>query len=99
MLFGSTAFDSFKDSTRWVQFIQGNDVPHGRPAAQQPRRCSPSASASALVFALGTMLTGVGRTSRARELPDQFAHSIVPIVVGYIVAHYLTYLSRSASRR
>ena len=28
----------------------------------------------------------------ASELPNQFAHSIVPIVVGYVVAHYLTYL-------
>ena len=31
VLFGSTAFDSFKDSTRWVQFIQGDFV-------QRPRR-------------------------------------------------------------
>ena len=26
VLFGSTAFDSFKDSTRWVKFIQGDFV-------------------------------------------------------------------------
>ena len=38
------------------------------------------------------MLTGVGPGTRRRDLPDQFAHSIVPIVVGYIFAHYLTYL-------
>ncbi len=31
VLFGSTAFDSFKDSTRWVKFIQGDFGPgtHG----------------------------------------------------------------------
>ena len=26
------------------------------------------------------------------ELPNQFAHSVIPIFIGYIVAHYLTYL-------
>ena len=48
------------------------------------------------LFAVGTMLTAVGPDSRAGELPNQFAHSIVPIVVGYVIAHYLTYLSSSA---
>ena len=38
------------------------------------------------------MLTGVGPDQPRRELPEQFAHSIVPIVVGYVIAHYLTYL-------
>ena len=30
VLFGSTAFDSFQDSTRWIKFIQGDTVqrPH-----------------------------------------------------------------------
>ena len=44
-----------------------------------------------LIFAIGTMTTGVGPGTRRRDLPDQFAHSIVPIIVGYIIAHYLTY--------
>ena len=38
-LFGSTAFDSFKDSTRWVKFVQGDWVKEGgaprRPAASR----------------------------------------------------------------
>ena len=38
------------------------------------------------------MLTGVGPDRPRRELPSQFAHSIVPIVIGYVIAHYLTYL-------
>ena len=46
----------------------------------------------ALVFTVGTMLTGVGPDRPRRELPSQFAHSIVPIVIGYVIAHYLTYL-------
>ena len=31
------------------------------------------------------------RESPRRTLPDRFAHSVVPIIVGYIVAHYLSY--------
>ena len=48
VLFGSTAFDSFKDSTRWVTFIQGDfvagprlgdeDVHEPRPAGLRARR-------------------------------------------------------------
>jgi hypothetical protein len=45
-----------------------------------------------LVFTLGCVLTGLGDDLRHRELPNLFAHSVVPIIVGYIVAHYLTYL-------
>jgi hypothetical protein len=37
------------------------------------------------------MATGVGPGTRRRDLPAMFAHSIVPIIVGYIVAHYLSY--------
>ncbi len=48
--------------------------------------------AVALIFTVGTMLTGVGPDQPRRELPGQFAHSIVPIVIGYVFAHYLTYL-------
>ena len=45
-----------------------------------------------LVFVAGTMATGVEPGTRRTDLPNVFAHSIVPIVAGYIVAHYLTYL-------
>ena len=38
------------------------------------------------------MLTGLGDDLRRTELPNLFAHSVVPIIVGYIVAHYLSYL-------
>ena len=38
--------------------------------------------------------TGDGRRRppQRSELPGQLAHSLIPIVVGYIFAHYLTYL-------
>jgi hypothetical protein len=95
VLFGSTAFDSFKDSTVWVKFIQTNDFVGAHSWA--PDLVTNVALLAfvllvALVFAVGTMLTGVGPDQPRRALPAAFAHSIVPIVVGYVVAHYLTYL-------
>jgi hypothetical protein len=93
VLFGSTAFDSFKDSTRWVQFIQGDFVQdNGLTHLSNNLGLLGFVLLVALVFTLGTMLTGVGPEQPRRELPGQFAHSIVPIVVGYVIAHYLTYL-------
>jgi hypothetical protein len=93
VLFGSTAFDSFKDSTRWVKFIQGNYVQdHGLTRLVDNLGLLTFVLGVALVFTVGTMLTGVGPEMPRRELPNQFAHSIVPIVIGYVMAHYLTYL-------
>ena len=44
---------------------------------------------------------GASTGSPAATLPDLFAHSVVPIIVGYIVAHYLQLLRRGrpADRR
>jgi hypothetical protein len=44
-----------------------------------------------VTFAAATMSTGVQEGFGRRTLPDRFAHSVVPIVVGYVVAHYLSY--------
>ncbi len=93
VLFGSTAFDSFKDSSRWVKFIQGDFVQdHGLSQLFVNLGLLGFVLAVGLIFTLGTMLTGVGPDQRRRRLPAQFAHSIVPIVIGYVIAHYLTYL-------
>ena len=93
VLFGSTAFDSFKDSTRWVKFIQGDFVQeHGVSQLFVNLGLLGFVLLIGLVFTAGSMLTGVGPDHPRRRLPGQFAHSIVPIVVGYVVAHYLTYL-------
>lgn len=89
VLFGSTAFDSFKDSTVWVRFVQSSDT---SPVLLDNLALLVFCVGVGLVFAGGCMLTGLGDDLRRTELPNQFAHSIVPIVVGYVVAHYLTYL-------
>lgn len=94
VLFGSTAFDSFKDSSHWVRFIQNTPVVKDHDWANQLAN-----NAGLLVFVLvvagvlvaGTAATGVEAGTRRLSLPPRFAHSVVPIIVGYIVAHYLSY--------
>jgi len=44
-----------------------------------------------VTFSAATMATGVQEEFGRRTLPDRFAHSVVPIIVGYVVAHYLSY--------
>ncbi|WP_193608916.1 hypothetical protein [Nocardioides lijunqiniae] len=89
VLFGSTAFDSFADSSVWVRYIQSTDT---SPYLLNNLAIVAFCVGVGAIFALGTMLTGVEPGTRRRTLPNLFAHSVVPIVVGYIVAHYLTYL-------
>ena len=42
-------------------------------------------------FAAATMATGIHDGTSRWLLPDRFAHAVVPIIVGYITAHYLSY--------
>ena len=87
-LFGSTAFDSFKDSNEWLKFTQSVTV---SSTWLDFLALLVFCAVVGLTFAAATMATGVEQGVARRTLPDQFAHSVVPIIVGYIVAHYLSY--------
>jgi hypothetical protein len=88
VLFGSTAFDSFRDSTAWLRFVQSLSTSRVLPDTVALVAFS---AGVALILTVATMATGVTSETPRRALPDLFAHSVVPIIVGYIVAHYLTY--------
>ena len=88
VLFGSTAFDSFRESTPWLKLVQSLDTSRVLPDTVALVVFS---AGVALVLTVATMATGVTSDTPRRALPDLFAHSVVPIIVGYIVAHYLTY--------
>lgn len=97
VLLGSTAFDSFSSSPTWRGFADRLTRDFGG---------SPTVASSALrtlgllvfiavvavTFSLAARATGGVDRERRRELPGQMAHSLIPIVVGYIFAHYLSYL-------
>jgi hypothetical protein len=88
VLFGSTAFDSFKDANAWLRFTQSSTFSSTwLDLAALLVFCA----GVGVTFAVATMCTGVDRGLVRRTLPDRFAHSVVPIIVGYMVAHYLSY--------
>ena len=95
VLFGSTGFDSFGDSPAYVSFVQGSQI-NGH-VINNVTLIAFCLGATAII-ALGSALTGVGPDQRRRDLPNAFAHSIVPIVIGYVVAHYLNYFVEVGSR-
>lgn len=98
VLLGSTAFDSYSSSPTWRNFADRLT----RAAHSVPTTVSSSAlrtigliifiSVVALTFSLAARATGGVDREQRRALPGQMAHSLIPIVVGYIFAHYLTYL-------
>ncbi|MBE7161036.1 MAG: hypothetical protein INR72_07295 [Williamsia herbipolensis] len=92
VLLGSTAFDSFSSFPLWRRWI--DDLGEGSAGATLV------STAALLVFIgvvagtfwVATRATGgVTRAQRA-ELPGRMAHTLIPIVVGYILAHYLNYI-------
>ena len=91
MLFGSTAFDSFKDSGVWIRRIQSWDsvdtdwLNLGRAAVLHPRGRN-------AVRARDDGHRHPATATGGWSCRLQFAHSLIPIIVGYIVAHYLSYL-------
>ncbi len=88
VLLGSTAFDSFKDSTTWLTFTQSSSV---SKTWLDLTGLLVFCGAVGLSLAGATMATGVRPGLPRRTLPDRFAHAVVPIVVGYVTAHYLSY--------
>ena len=88
VLFGSTAFDAFRESSTWLTFIQGTGY---STYLQNNLGLLAFCLAVGLIFWLACICTGVGPEQPRNRLPDQLAFSVIPIVVGYILAHYLSY--------
>jgi hypothetical protein len=94
-LLGSTAYDGFSNSTVWVGWAQNTDY------------SMTLLGTLALIFFIlvvlvtysgATLLAGRLSDSSRTKLPGLFAHSVVPIVFGYVVAHYLTLLILEGQR-
>lgn len=98
VLLGSTAFDSFSSSPTWRNFsdrlVRGMHVMPDTAASSGLRTLGLIVfiSVVALTFSFAARATGGVDAKQRRALPGQMAHSLIPIVVGYIFAHYLSYL-------
>lgn len=98
VLLGSTAFDSFSQAPAFRNFVDRNAmvVPlFGEAGGATVLRTT---ALILFVAVVGVTFWGAARSTggispeKRQELPGQLAHSLVPIVVGYIFAHYLSYL-------
>jgi hypothetical protein len=90
VLLGSTAYDGFSNSPSWVRFQQ-----------EGPLALTTSSTlgligmvlAVAVTYSVAAWLAGVlGHPAEGTRggLPVALAHSIVPIAVGYLIAHYFS---------
>ncbi|RZS90122.1 hypothetical protein EV189_1905 [Motilibacter rhizosphaerae] len=94
VMLGSTAWDSWSGSLRWVTYAQ--TVAH--------RTLLGTAGLVACVLLIGAAyllavwLAGRFGGRAARGLPGSFAHTLVPIALGYVVAHYYSLLVYQGQR-
>lgn len=87
-LLGSTAYDGFSNSSAWIGWAQNSGY-----------SMTLLGTGMLIAFILFVLVTYSGATllagrlsdnSSRSALPGLFAHSVVPIAFGYVVAHYLT---------
>ncbi len=87
VLLGTTAYDGLSNATGWVRLVQEGAL---SPLATQTLGLLAAVGLVTGLYAVAVAAAGrLGGASR-RELPAQFAHSVAPIALGYLVAHYWT---------
>jgi hypothetical protein len=83
LLLGSTAYDSITSAPQWVRLLQESRS----PTLIGTLGLAGSVGILALAYVAATRTSG--RLAEGRgELPARFAHSILPIALGYMIAHY-----------
>jgi hypothetical protein len=91
-LLAGTAFDGFTATSWWVRSVQSSALPR--------TLWGTAGQLAMLVLVAGTFFLGVRALGRLRRsgLPDLLAASVIPIVIGYAVAHYLSLLVLEGQR-
>ncbi|MFI8502764.1 hypothetical protein ACIGFK_30300 [Streptomyces sp. NPDC085524] len=88
VLLGSTAYDGFSDNPSWIDTLQTS------PLGRTPTATLGLLASIALVATLYCLCAAATRlVSGPHSGPlTAFAHSLVPIALGYLVAHYFSLL-------
>ncbi|MGV0743271.1 hypothetical protein [Mycolicibacterium sp. XJ870] len=92
VLLGSTAFDSFSAMPQWRNFVDANSGSALGATLIRTTGLLVFVATVALTFWAAARATGGVDRGRRSELPGLMAHSLIPIVIGYVFAHYLSYL-------
>ncbi|MDJ0385377.1 hypothetical protein [Streptomyces sp. G-G2] len=94
VLLGSTAYDGFSDSPSWINTIQTS------PLGRTPAAALGLLGSITLVAALYCLCAAATRLVSG-PLPSPltaFAHSLLPIALGYLTAHYFSLFVTESSR-
>ncbi|MEV7727828.1 hypothetical protein AB0P15_24235 [Streptomyces sp. NPDC087917] len=94
VLLGSTAYDGYSDSPAWINTLQTS------PLGRTPTATLGLLVSIALVAALYCLCAAATRlVSGPHPGPlTAFAHSLVPIALGYLIAHYFSLLATTGPR-
>ncbi|WP_101783198.1 hypothetical protein [Nonomuraea indica] len=85
VLLGSTGYDGFSTAPAWVDALQSG--PLGRTALGT---LGLLATVAVVALLYGGCLGLAGLIGGTRGLAPRFAHTLVPIALGYLVAHYFS---------
>jgi hypothetical protein len=85
VLLGSTMYDSASASPWWARWTQESSI-----GATMAGTIGLLASAALVYATFAFAVWCAGLVAGIRSHADAFAHSVVPIAVGYVIAHYLT---------
>jgi hypothetical protein len=88
-LLGSTAFDSFTNTTWWIQTVQNSTTP---ATLWGTGGLLTMITIVFVTFSLAAAWMGRYGNHPATAYPRLMAGSLLPIVLGYVVAHYATLL-------
>ena len=89
VMLGSTAFDSVTSTPWWLDRTYDSSL---SPAELNSAALAGCILAVAAAFCLAAVLAGVLSRQGPRGMGTEFAHSLVPIAMGYLIAHYFSLL-------
>ncbi len=92
VLLGSTAFDSFSAMPGWRNFVDRQTDSATTATLMKTVALLVFVAVVAVTFWGAARATGGVDSATRERLPGLMAHSLVPIVLGYMFAHYLSYL-------
>jgi hypothetical protein len=95
VMLGSTTYDGVAAWSRWVELEQSAPIPR---LLIGTLGLLGTVALVGLLYAGCTMLAGLVAGVGVRGLPGQFAHSVVPVALGYLVAHYYSFLAYEGPR-
>lgn len=89
VLLGSTFFDTISGSVEWGRAVESVPAP---AAVIATAGLLGMIAVVAITFVAATLLAGRAGDQGRRPVPGLLAHTILPIVVGYVIAHYFSFL-------